>query len=211
MLENKKFKSFLPLELQYFADDGGQGDEPPKGDNPDDQNKDPDSNKQGDGDPDDGKQKKVEFSEDQQAQVNKLVAEAKRKAREAIQKELDDEKRRKELEDKGEYEKLVAEKDAEIERLKNERKQEKIDNVKADALRAANYSEDQIGKVIALVEGEEADDIKKSVDELLDIVPPKNAPNDPKSPGNHRRQEPPKDSDEDYGRSVFERVRGKKK
>lgn len=197
----------LRLNLQFFAEDH----EEPKGD---------DNPQGGDGgagdDPDkkDGKgqEEKTFTQEELDAIISDRLARERKKQDEKEQK-LRDEAERKRLEEQGEFKELADKRQEEIDRL-----QALLDSQKADALKAkkeaalvsAGYSEEQVGLLTKLVEGETEEEIKASLDLLKTTVPPAKPYADP-GVGNGQKQEPKKKDLQDKGKSAYQRLKEKGK
>lgn len=207
-------KRYLPLNLQFFAGDGGQ----------DDPTDDPQGGKQDQGGQDDphtgdepgnkgdkGDDKTVTMT---QEEFDKIISDRlarERKKQEEKEQQLRDEAERKRLEEQGEFKELADSRQKEIERL-----QEQLDARDADLLKTkktslitgAGYSEDQVELLVKLVEGETEDEIKASIDSIKASIPPKPKHVDP-SAGNGRKQTPSKKGGEDVGANAWERIKGK--
>lgn len=185
---NNEFKRLkYPLNLQLFAEEGGQ---------------------EGAGSGED-KPAKVEFTAEQQAQIDALLKE--RLARQ--QKKFDDEKtaaqaeaERKEREKNEEYKALYESAQAELDRARTDAKTAVLDATKTRLLVEAGYSAEQIARVSKYVNGDDEDAIKASVAEVMADMPPKANGVDP-NPGNGRKQDPKPGDLTDEGKALFERLK----
>lgn len=135
---------------------------------------------------------KVEFTAEQQAELNRVVAE--RLARQ--QKKFDDDKaaaeteaQRIQREQNEEYKALYETAQAELVRVQGEAKTAQIDALKTQLLVAAGYSAEQIVRVSKFVSGDDAESLQASIDEVKADIPPKAGGVDP-NPGNGRKSDP---------------------
>lgn len=137
-----------------------------------------------------------------QADVDRIVKERlereRRKREEALERERR-EAERKRLEEQQEYKKLYESLKAEMLEAKKE------------ALMAqAGYTEEQIRRYSKYVIGDSEEELKASLDELKSDIPPRPQYVDPavSNPPTHR---PAQKSGYEYGKELFERIRGRKR
>ena len=168
MTNAQKRKFPLSLDLQFFAEDPPPTDPPAEPEPP----------------TDDPAPAKVEFTAEQQAELDRIIKE--RLARQA--KKYEEEKaaaqaeaERKKLEENEEYRKLYEETKAELDRIR-------VDALKTRLLAEAGYTADQITRVSKYVTGDDEEGIRASIDEVKADIPPKTVI-DP-NPGNGKKPEP---------------------
>lgn len=200
-----ELEKLLRLDLQYFA----EGDET-EADIPED--KTDETNPEDIEKPTDGNPDKAEDTQEEkkftQADIDRIVKErldrANKKKEDAIQKERDDAERKR-LEEEGEYKELA------------DKLQEQLDAYKGDALKAkkesllvkAGYSEEQIGVVAKLLEGESDEELTASLEEVKVAITPKGSEKkyaDP-SAGNPKKDDPKPADLTDKGRDAVKRLR----
>lgn len=107
-------------------------------------------------------------------------------------------KKRKELEDQNEYKELYEQAMGTI----SKQKEDALAAKKESLLSGAGYNDTQIKKLGKLVDGEDDDAIKASIEELKETFPTKNYV-DP-SLDNSQRSNPAKVDGEDVGRNLFD-------
>jgi Domain of unknown function (DUF4355) len=199
-------KFFLPLNLQHFADGGdGDGGADDLDDNGDDHTDDLDDNGTG-GDP--GKNDDPKFS---QADIDRIVKERldrEKKKRDAALEKQREEAERKRLEEEQKYKELYEKLQGDLETQRKEALQVR----KESLLAQAGYSEEQAKTLVKLVEGEDDEALKASLETVKTLFPPKKDKEygDP-NPGNGGRQIPKKKNLEDKGKSVYQRLKAKGK
>lgn len=177
----------LPLDLQLFAEEGGEGGQEGAEQKP----------------------AKVELTPEQQAAVDAMIKE--RLARQ--QKKFDDEKEaaraeaeRKEREKNEEYKALYESAQAELDRARTEAKTAALNATKTQLLVEAGYSAEQLARVSKYVIGEDEDAIKASIAEVIADMPPKANGVDP-NPGNGRKPDPKPGDLTDVGKTQYERLK----
>ena len=122
-----------------------------------------------------------------------------------------EEANRKKLEEQNEYKQLYEQAKETIE----QQKEDALNAKKTSLLSQAGYNEEQIIKLSKLVDGEDDEAIKRSIEELKTTFPTKKYV-DP-SLGNNQRGKPAKTDGEELGRNMFEslfksgRIKGIKK
>lgn len=117
----------------------------------------------------------------------------------AIEQEQN-EQRQQELKEQNKYKELYEELQNEL----AETKKASVESKKKTILAKEGYSEEQIGKLLKLVDGDTDEEINKSVEELKTTFPTKTYV-DP-SMNNGQRKKPDKVDGEDIGRSAFDRL-----
>lgn len=196
-----KLNELLRLDLQFFAEDGGDG-----------------SEGQSQGGADDGAEKKsekIEFTAEQQAHIDALVKDRLRRAKEKEDKAVADAKaeaERKELEKANEFKTLY-----EQERATREQSEARIAEIEAKALAAElhakkqslvlaeGYSADNLTDILEFINGNDEEEIKASIERFKKVSPPKPLPVDPSVSGGSRQTPTQKDGS-DYGRELFKKV-----
>lgn len=201
---------FLSLNLQYFADEGGDGD---SGDNhePDAPSQSDDGGQggepQGDDNPDkpadsnDSKpgKTKVEFTDEQQEEVNRIIAERLKREKEKQEREAEKQKK----EEQGEYKQLYDDLKAEYERH--------IREVTVNThMLEAGYSKAQIDRYAKFIEGTEEADIKAAIETLKEDVPPSAKHTDP-SPGPSDRKAPKQKDGKESSKERYQALKAKGK
>lgn len=148
----QRFK--LPLDLQLFAEEGGEGGQEGAEQKP----------------------AKIEFTPEQQAAVDALIKD--RLTRQ--QKKFEDEKEaaraeaeRKEREKNEEYKALYESAQAELDRLRGEAKTAELNATKTRLLVEAGYNAEQIARVSKYVLGDDEEAIKASIVEVVADIPPR--------------------------------------
>lgn len=91
----------------------------------------------------------------------------------------------------------------------NEFKSVHIEALKRKQMEARFYSEEQIGKYVAHIEGETVEEIDRSILELAEKVPPANDNFADPSPFNGRAAKPKPIDHAEIGRQAFERIKHK--
>jgi hypothetical protein len=179
-MKTKKF--LLTLDLQKHADD------PPPAE------------------PIDGGEPEKRFT---QADIDRIVKERiereRKKAEELIAKEREESERKK-LEEQNEYKSLYEKAIAEAEAIRKEAEREKVESLKTNLLVNAGYTNEQLERVRKYIVGANEDEIKTSLEELLQDIPPKVRGVDP-SVNNPQRQQPQAKDLADEGRSAYERLK----
>lgn len=89
-------------------------------------------------------------------------------------------------------------------------KAQKLNEVKREAMRKMNYTDEQIDRYVKYIEGETKDEIERSVLKLASDIPPRNRAKyvDP-APMNGLRSKPRQKEPGEIGKSVFERIKEK--
>jgi hypothetical protein len=169
-----KRKYPLILDLQLFADNGDE------------------SGNNEDGNGGSEEPAKIEFTPEQQAEIDRIIRERlerqKRKF-EAQQADAQAEAERKKREENEEFRKLYEETKAELDRIRAEAKAAELSALKTRLLVEAGYSAEQITRISKYVVGEDEDAIKASIDEIKADIPPRTPGVDP-NPGNNPKPEP---------------------
>lgn len=119
-----------------------------------------------------------------------------------IEKEQE-EANRKKLEEQNEYKQLYEQAKETIE----QQKEDALNAKKTSLLSQAGYNEEQVGKLSKLVDGEDDEAIKRSIEELKTAFPTKTYV-DPNI-NNGVRQKPEQVDDREVGMSAFERIKNK--
>lgn len=144
-----------------------------------------------------------------QAEVDRIIKERlereKRKREEALERERQ-EAEKKRLEEQQQYKELYEKLQAEL----AEKEAKALEASKRAFMAQAGYSEEQINRYAKFITGSNEDEIKASLDELKADIPPKPTYVDP-SVMNPRVHTPKQESGYDYGKSLYERIRGKKR
>lgn len=192
----EKLPKLLRLNLQHFAEkeevlDGEEV-------------KQPEGNGKGEKDggaPEKGAEPRT-FTQDELDAIiaDRLLRERKKQADK--EQELRDEAERKRLAENEEYKELADKLQAQL-----DAQQADVLKVKKEgALTSAGYSEEQVGLLTKLVDGETDEEIKASIDVLKSTVPPVKPYADP-SAGNGQKQEPKKENLHDKGKSTYQRLK----
>jgi hypothetical protein len=202
-MEQKKSKFYLPMYLQHFSDDP----EPGGANDPVDPPADPPAEpKNTGGDPEPKPEPK--FTQDD---IDRIVKERlereKRKRDEALDKQKE-EAERKRLEEEQKYKELYEKLQGDLET----QRKEAVKTKKESLLAQAGYSEEQASTLVKLVEGENDDELKASLESVKALFPPTKEKNygDP-NPGNGGKATPKKRDLEDKGKSVYQRLKAKGK
>ena len=114
-----------------------------------------------------------------------------------------EEANRKKLEEQNEYKQLYEQAKETIEK----QKEDALNAKKTSLLSQAGYNEEQISKLSKLVDGEDDEDIKQSIEELKTTFPTKTYV-DPNI-NNGARQKPEQVDAREVGLSAFERIKNK--
>jgi len=122
----------------------------------------------------------------------------------AIEAEKEAEKT-KQLEEQNEYKTLYEQAIAQV----AEFKQEAVNTKKRSLLQQVGYNDEQVAQLLKLVDGDSDDAIALSVETIKATFPVKPAYVDP-SVDNGMKQKPATKDATDLGRSLYERLRGKK-
>lgn len=174
----------LNLDLQYFAEDENE------------EEKDHESTAEEPENTPKEEKKKVEFSPEQQAEVDRIIRD--RLAREKKKREEAEEKarleaERKQLAEQEQYKELAEKLQKELDGYKNQALETKKDLLLANA----GYSEKQVEKYRKYIVGETDEELEQAVKALVEDIPPKPKYVDP-SPGNSLNAKPePKDQTEE--------------
>jgi S-adenosylmethionine:diacylglycerol 3-amino-3-carboxypropyl transferase len=144
-----------------------------------------------------------------QAEVDRIIKERlereKRKREEALERERQ-EAERKRLEEQEQYKELYEKLKAEL----AEKEAKALEASKRALLAQAGYTEGQVNRYVKYITGNTEEELKASLEELKADIPPKTAYVDP-SVMNPRVHTPKQESGYDYGKSLYERIRGKKR
>jgi len=135
---------------------------------------------------------KPEFTAEQQAEMNRVIAErlARQQAKfDAERTAADTEAQRIQREQNEEYKVLYETAQTELIRVQGEAKTAQIDALKTQLLAKAGYSAEQIARVGKFVSGDDEETLQASIDEVKADIPPKASGVDP-NPGNGRKNEP---------------------
>ncbi|AMQ66675.1 head scaffolding protein [Bacillus phage Mgbh1] len=202
-MEKRKF--YLPLNLQFFSEpsDPSDGGQVGAANDPDDLS-DPEGGDEG---ASKGGKPKIEFTPEQQAEVNRIIQD--RLDRERKRREEDLEQKR--LEEENEFKKLYEKTKKKLEEIEAERAEDKRNSIITKKLLAAGYKEDQIDRLSKYVEGEDESEISASISQLTEDIPPKSEPADPSAgpSGKHKETEPADGTE--IGKELFAKIRGKKR
>lgn len=196
-------KMFLPVNLQHFSEDPDQGGANDPVDPPADPPADP-TNTGGDPEP----KPEPKFT---QADLDRIVKERlereKRKREEALEEQRAADERKR-LEDEQKYKELYEKLQEDLEKQRVSALQAK----KESLLAQAGYSPEQASTLVKLVEGEDDEALKDSLESVKALFPPtkEKSYGDP-NPGNGGRQTPKKQTLEDKGKSVYARLKAKGK
>lgn len=185
----KKVKPFLlRLDIQHFAE-------------PNDPQIDPPAEP-----PIDGGEPDKRFT---QADLDRIVKERiereRKKAEEKLAKEREEAERKK-LEEQNEFKSLYEKAQAEIDQIRKESQQKDIEHLKDRLLVDAGYIGEQLERVRKYVIGANEDEIKTSLDELKQDIPPQSQGADPHV-GNPARPQPKQKDLAEEGRSLYERLK----
>jgi len=191
-MEEIKDKYPMRLDLQFFAEGGKEDDNPPTKD---------DEHEGGE-----GGEKKIEFTPEQQEYINQLIKERLERDRKKREKEAE----QKRLEEQNEYKKLYEQLKEEYEKLQDDIKAKTVDGLKTDLLVKAGYAPDQLEFVKSILRGETEEEIQAAIAEVKKHVPPKKQAIDP-NPGNPKKEPPAPKGLEDKGRSLYERIKSKRR
>jgi hypothetical protein len=144
-----------------------------------------------------------------QAEVDRIIKERlereKRKREEALERERQ-EAERKRLEEQEQYKELCEKLKAEL----AEKEAKALEASKRALLAQAGYTEGQVNRYVKYITGNTEEELKASLEELKADIPPKTAYVDP-SVMNPPIHKPKQESGYDYGKSLYERIRGKKR
>lgn len=144
-----------------------------------------------------------------QADVDRIVKERlereRKKREEALERERQ-EAEKKRLEEQQQYKELAEKLKAEI----AEKEAKALEASKRALMAQAGYTEEQINRYSKFVTGTNEDEIKASLEELKTDIPPKPSYVDP-TVTNPPVYYPKQESGYDYGKALFNRIRGKKK
>lgn len=188
----------LRLDIQFFSEDGGEGSGTEDGSEgePKDEDLDvgADDDSKDDNNKDDDKGS-VEFTEEQQREMDRIIQE--RLARERrIQQEKQEKERQKE---QGEYKELYEATQKEL--------RDKVVHIE---MSKAGYTDDQVERLSEYIKGTTDDEIKQSLQTFMEDVPPKKV--ERTEPGGRPAggtTPPPKDG-KDVGRELYKAIKKKK-
>lgn len=113
---------------------------------------------------------------------------------------------RRKLEEQNEFKSLYETTKQELEQIRKEAEQSKIESLKTNLLVNAGYTGEQLERVRKYIVGADEDEIKTSLEELKKDIPPKFGGVDP-SVSNPQRQQPPAKDPAEEGRSLYERLK----
>jgi hypothetical protein len=199
---------FKKLNLQYFSEDPNAGGANPPDDTKDENlTNDLDDKTNTGGDPDKTADDKKFTQDDIDRIVRERLEREKRKRDEALEKQKE-EAERKRLEEEQKYKELYEKLQGDLETQRKEALQVR----KESLLAQAGYSEEQAKTLVKLVEGEDDEALKASLENVKTLFPPKKEKEygDP-NPGNGGKQIPKKKNLEDKGKSVYQRLKAKGK
>lgn len=187
----------LRLDLQFFAEDGGEGSEDK-------------SQESADGG-EEKKPAKVEFTPEQQEYIEKtliagLMAREKAK-REKAEEQARQEAERKKLEEDNEYKALYEKLQAELDAEKAEKQRIQLETAKTELLVDAGYAKDQIERVKKYLTGDDVETLTQSLKDVMVDIPPKTVVDPSVSATN--RQKPSQETLADKGRKRFEELKAK--
>jgi hypothetical protein len=203
-------KFFLPVvNLQHFSEEDPK--DPGTNDDPTNTNDDPNPDDLDDKGTGDDPVKNDDPRSFTQADIDRIVKERldrEKKKREAALEKQREEDERKRLEEKQEYKELYEKLQGDLET----QRKEALKTKKESLLAQAGYSEEQASTLVKLVEGENDDELKASLESVKALFPPKKEKEygDP-NPGNGGRQTPKKKDLEEKGKSVYQRLKAKGK
>jgi hypothetical protein len=182
----KKRNLLLPLNLQFFA-------EPNEPNEPTDPQ-------------DNGGEPEKRFT---QADLDRIVKERidreRKKAEEAAEKQRE-ELERKKLEEQNEFKSLYEKAQQDLERFKAESEAVKLESIKTNLLVNAGYTGEQLERVRKYIVGADEEQLKGSIEQVKQDIPPKSGGVDP-SVSNPQRQQPQPTDLADEGRSIYERLK----
>lgn len=112
-----------------------------------------------------------------------------------------EESKRKELEQQEEWKKLYEKAQQEV----SEMREAAIAAKKTALLAKAGYTEEQVGVLVNTVQGEDDEEIAKSIEDLTKIISPQRGYVDPSAMGGQKQKPKTKDG-ESLGRALYERV-----
>lgn len=179
-------KFFLPLNLQFFAEepiDNQPAAEPSEPQEPKVDNK----------IPYDRFKAKVDEANELKRQLAELA-----EAKEAAE--------RKKLEEQNEYKTLFEKAQAELDATKAEASQAKIESLRTNLLVNAGYTGEQLERVRKYMVGANEDELKASLEELKQDIPPKSNGADP-SVSNTQKQQPAQKDLTEEGKSTYQRLK----
>lgn len=184
----KKRKFLLSLDLQKHSAEPPADPEPTRAE------------------PNNGGEPEKRFS---QADIDRIVKERidreRKKAEEAIAKEREEAERKK-LEEANEFKSLYEKAQADLEATRKEAEQTKLESLRTNLLANAGYTGEQLDRVRKYIVGANEDEIKASLEELKQDIPPKSGGVDP-SVNNPQRQQPQAKDPAEDGRSAYERLK----
>jgi hypothetical protein len=144
-----------------------------------------------------------------QEELDKIVADRlareRRKADELLAKEREEAERKK-LEEQNEFKSLYEKTQAELEQIRKDAELTKLDAFTTKLLVDAGYIGEQLERVRKYVKGTNEDELKSSLEELKQDIPPKTRGVDP-STGNPAKPQPKPTDLADEGRSLYERLK----
>lgn len=187
-MKQVKVKPFLlRLNIQHFAEPNDPPTDPPA-------------------EPPNGGEPDKRFT---QADLDRIVKERiereRKKADEKLAKEREEAERKK-LEEQNEFKSLYEKAQAEIDRIQREAEATKLDALTTKLLVDAGYIGEQLERVRKYVIGANEDEIKASLDEVKQDIPPQAQGADPHVGNPAKPQPKPKDL-ADEGRSLYERLK----
>lgn len=208
--------NLLRLDIQHFAEEptGGEGNPSNPEDNSQGEGGDGVGNQNDEGtgassqegddsNRDDGGEEKT-FT---QEQVNQLVQDRlarEKKKNEERESSLKNEEERKRLEENEEYKELADKLQSQL----DEQKTAVLNSRKEKLLGDAGYTEKQVNFLKSTIEGESDEDIKKSIEDIQDVIAPTKEYTDP-GVNNGAKSKPIKRDGTDVGTSSFERIKHK--
>lgn len=113
---------------------------------------------------------------------------------------------RKKLEEQNEFKSLYEKAQAELDATKAEATRAKIESLTTNLLVNAGYTGEQLERVRKYITGANEDELKASLEELKQDIPPKSLGADP-SAANPPKQQPQQKDLTDEGRSAYERLK----
>jgi hypothetical protein len=202
-MEQTKSKFYLPMYLQHFSEDPNLGGANAPVDPPADPPAEP-TNTGGDPEP----KPEPKFTQDDIDRIVKERLEREKRKRDEALKQQQDEAERKRLEEEQKYKELYEKLQGDLEAQRATALQ-----VRKEALLAqAGYSEEQAKTLVKLIEGDDDEALKSSLEGVKALFPPtKEKPYGDPNPGNGGKQVPKKKDLEDKGRSVYQRLKAKGK
>lgn len=189
--DNKVFKPYMPLDIQFFAE----------GDPPTDPPQDPPTDPPATPPTPEGAGKTF-TQEDVDRIVKERLEREKRKADEKAE-QARKEAERKALEEQGKYKEMyeALQKDLQAQ------KAQVLEARKETLLLGAGYTQEQANRYKKFLTGETEEELATALTALIEDIPPKASGVDPATHGNGQRQTPPAEEPYAFGKSIYERLK----